>query len=415
MTRERESASIEGDQAPIAQLDRNHAKGNQNDSRASYRHSRYRSVASDLQTGIGAESGRGEDVQNARRGERRTLMSGFPDLEIYLDDWSQGVAIREALAATVCAIAGAARELTVVVSQGPLARSLPAAAGRNAGGEAQKELDVRARNVLQAALRNAPVAAFGSGERRNAKFLDRLSPVGVAIDPLEGSSNIDANVPIGTIFSILPMPPDGPGEPDEALLQAGSRQLAAGFVVYGPRTELVFSVGKGTQVCTLDRVSGRFLVTRTQIRIPAGRCEYAIDASNYPHWDEPIRAYIDDCMVGEEGPRGERFNMRGIASLVAETYRILGRGGIFLYPRDARPGHGQGRFRLVYEANPVAFVVEQAGGGATDGQDRILDLVPDDLDARVPLVFGSRDKVDRITRSHGDTRAAGERVPRFDQ
>ena len=338
-------------------------------------------------------------------------MNGFPDLETWLDDWSRGVTIRESLAATVCTIAGAARELTVTVSQGPLAGPFAAAVAGHAGGEAQRELDIRAETVLEAALRSAPVAAFGSEARRSASILDRFSPLGVAVDPLDGSPDIDANVPVGTLFSVLPMPPEGRGEPDAALLQPGSRQLAAGFVLYGPRTELVFSVGQGTQVCTLDRVSGRFLVTRTQARIPHGRRDRAIDAAGYRHRDEPMRACVDDRMEGEQDMRGDGVTMRGTASLAAETYRILGRGGIFLHPRDARPrGFRPG---LVCQANPVAFVVEQAGGAATDGWNRILDLVPDGLHERVSLVFGSRGKVDRVARYHESVRAAGERASLF--
>ncbi len=340
-------------------------------------------------------------------------MNGFPSLEQFLEEWRRGDETRSAVAATVHKIAWAAGQLADIIARGPLAGSLAAVVTECSHGDEQKELDLRADDLFEAAMREAAVAAFASEERETAQLLDPDAPLAVAVDPLDGSSNIDTNVSIGSIFSILPMPGDARTDPGAAFLQPGTRQLAAGFVVYGPRTELVLTLGEGTLICTLDRDSGRFLVTRPQVQIPLGKREYAINASNYRHWEEPIKAYVDDCMAGDQGPRGENFNMRWIASLVAEAYRILVRGGIFLYPRDARPGYGQGRLRLLYEASPIAFVVEQAGGGATDGEDRILDVVPSELHQRVPLVYGSRDKVDRVARYHIDMHAIGERSPLF--
>ena len=340
-------------------------------------------------------------------------MKRFPVLEQFLNDWSQGNTERATLVVAICAIAKAAVQVADTIAQGPLAGALATVVGENADGDSQQELDVRANDLFETALRDAPVAVFASEERETALLFDRDAPLSVAVDPLDGSSNIDTNVSIGSIFSIQAMPEGARSAPEAAFLQPGSRQLAAGFVVYGPRTELVLTVGEGTQVCTLDRSSGRFLVTRPQVRIPWARREFAINASNYRHWEEPIKAYIDDCMAGVEGPHGENFNMRWIASLVAETYRILGRGGIFLYPRDARPGYHRGRLRLIYEANPIAFVIEQAGGGATDGEHRILDIVPAELHQRVPLVYGSPDKVDRVARYYGDTHRIGGRSPLF--
>ncbi len=239
------------------------------------------------------------------------------------------------------------------------------------------------------------------------------APLAVAMDPLDGSSNIDANVSIGTIFSLLPRATAGNGASEAAVLQAGTNQLAAGMVVYGPQTALVLTLGQGTHIFTLERTTSTFVLTRADVRIPVGTREYAINASNYRHWEEPVRAYIDDCIAGAEGPRGENFNMRWIASLVAEAYRIFARGGIFLYPRDARRGYRSGRLRLVYEANPIAFLVEQADGAASDGERRILGIHPRELHERVPLVFGARDKVERVARYHANPHSIGERSPLF--
>lgn len=340
-------------------------------------------------------------------------MGRFPSLEQHLADWSGSDATRAAVAAVVRAVANTAGTVAEIIACDPLAGPLATSVGENADGDTQMELDVRADALFEAALRETPVAAYGSEERETALLLDRDAPLAVAIDPLDGSSNIDTNVSIGTIFAILPMTDAARQNPDAAFGQPGSRQLAAGFVVYGPRTTLVLALGQGTQMFTFDRTSDRFVVTCPQVQIPPGRREYAINASNYRHWDEPVKAYIDDCLSGEEGPRGGNFNMRWIASLVADAFRILVRGGIFLYPRDARPGYQEGRLRLVYEANPIALVVEQAGGAATDGERRILDIEPVGLHQRVPLVFGSRDKVERVARYHSEPHGIGERSPLF--
>ena len=340
-------------------------------------------------------------------------MMPFPTLEGFLQDWSEGDGQRTALAKTIRAIAEAAAAVADTIARGPLAGALATAVGENVDGDAQKELDLRANRLFEEALRQAPVAAFASEEQETALLLDPRAPFAVAVDPLDGSSNIETNLSIGSIFSILPMPEAARAAPDLAFLQPGSRQLAAGFVVYGPRTELVLTLGAGTQICTLEREGGQYHITETQARIPRGTHEFAINASNYRHWEQPVKAYIDDCLAGNEGPRGQNFNMRWVASLVAEASRILARGGIFLYPRDARPGYQQGRLRLVYEANPVALIVEQAGGAATEGEARILDIEPTALHQRIPLIYGSRDKVDRVARYHNDEQGEGARSPLF--
>ena len=344
-------------------------------------------------------------------------MSAFQSLEKHLEGWSGDDGARVAIAETVARIAETAVRVSDLIARGPLAGALHAVVGGNVSGDEQKELDLRADELFCAALKRAPVAVYGSEERAAALVLRSGAPLAVAIDPLDGSSNIDTNVSIGTIFSILPAVDVGAcveTEPAEAVFrQAGRNQLAAGFVIYGPQTALVLSLGQGAHIFTLERESGDFLQTRADVRIPKDKREYAINASNYRHWEEPVRAYVDDCISGVEGPRGENFNMRWIASLVAESFRILVRGGIFLYPRDDRPGYQHGRLRLVYEANPIAFIVEQAGGAATDGKHRILDLVPTELHQRVPLVFGSSDKVEHVARYHSDRHAIGERSPLF--
>jgi fructose-1,6-bisphosphatase I len=340
-------------------------------------------------------------------------MTAPVELHTYLSAWAGTDAERAAVATTIEALAGTAGDVADLIARGPLAGALSAVVGGNAGGDEQKELDVRANEMFIAALRGCPVAAYASEEEKDVLVLNEKAPLAVAIDPLDGSSNIDTNVSIGTIFGILPMATAANGSAVSAALQPGRNQLAAGFVIYGPQTALVLTVGEGTHIFTLDRATGAFALSRANVTIPPTSREYAINASNYRHWDPAVRAYIDDCIAGTEGPRGKDFNMRWIASLVAEVYRILARGGIFLYPRDSRPGYQKGRLRLIYEANPIAFLVEQAGGGATDGAERSLDIVPQEVHQRVPLVFGSRDKVERVARYHTDRHAIGERSPLF--
>ncbi|MFC4253030.1 class 1 fructose-bisphosphatase [Sinimarinibacterium flocculans] len=315
-----------------------------------------------------------------------------------------------AIADTVLALADGARELAELISLGTLAGTLGALrGGSNADGDAQKELDLRAHELFVERLRGAPVAAVASEEAEAPQRLDAKAPLAVAIDPLDGSSNIDTNVSIGTIFSILP----AIGNAATDFLQPGHAQLAAGFFIYGPQTALVLTLGRGTQVFILDRRDGDFRLARAQCKLPAGTREYAINASNYRHWEAPIRAFVEDCERGSEGPRGSDFNMRWIASLVADGYRILTRGGVFLYPGDRRRGYRHGRLRLVYEANPVAMVMEQAGGAATDGVQRILDIQPATLHQRTPLVFGAIDKVERVRRYHVESIADSAHWPLF--
>ncbi|PZQ15053.1 MAG: class 1 fructose-bisphosphatase [Ancylobacter novellus] len=319
-------------------------------------------------------------------------MADMTTLEAYLDGWAAGGEGRADVAKTVLAMCEAGRRIAAIVGRGALEGNMAEAIGGNAGGDTQKALDVRTHEMTLEALKDAPVARVGSEEAEEVAVLDESRPLAVAMDPLDGSSNIETNVSIGTLFGVLP----NIGE--DTFLQPGSKQLAAGFIVYGPATALVLTVGEGTQIFMLDHGSDAFLRTHKDVRIPEKTKEYAINASNQRHWNEPMAAYVADCLAGETGPREKNFNMRWVGSLVADMFRILVRGGVYLYPGDAREGYGSGRLRLVYECNPIAMVCEQAGGVATDGATRILDLTPERLHQRAPLIAGSAEEVERIAR-----------------
>ncbi|HXJ50120.1 MAG TPA: class 1 fructose-bisphosphatase, partial [Burkholderiales bacterium] len=219
---------------------------------------------------------------------------------------------------------------------------------------------------------------------------------------LDGSSNIDVNISVGTIFSVLPCPKTESGaycEPNEkAFLQPGRNQVAAGFAVYGPTTVFVLTVGDGAHGFTLDRETYTFVLTHPDIRIPEDTQEFAINMSNARRWEPAVKRYIDECVAGKDGARAKDFNMRWVASMVADVFRVISRGGIFMYPRDAK--NRDGRLRLMYEANPMSFIVEQAGGAATDGATRILDLQPKGLHQRCAVILGSKNEVDRVTSYH---------------
>ena len=310
-------------------------------------------------------------------------------------------------------IAGAAADMAEVISLGRLGEEGHADAGHlNPDGDVQKKLDLFADGLFLSALRRAPVAAALSEELAEPLLLDPNAPLAVAIDPLDGSSNIDANVSIGTIFSILPALPDA-SNVKAHFLQPGRNQLAAGFVIYGPQTSLVLALPDKTSIFILDRRAGVFREAVEAVRIPRESREYAINASNYRHWAPSVRTFVDDCVKGTEGPLGYDHNMRWTASLVAEAYRILSRGGVFLYPGDLRQGYSAGRLRLIYEANPIAFIAEQAGGNATDTVRRILDTVPSNIHVRTPFVFGSANLVHLIARYHTDPQFSAEHSPLF--
>ncbi|MGO4765149.1 class 1 fructose-bisphosphatase [Cupriavidus sp. 2KB_3] len=301
-------------------------------------------------------------------------------------------------------VARACKAISNAVSKGALAGVLGSAGTGNVQGETQQKLDVIANEVLLDANEwGGHLAAMASEEMDSFYEIPNRYPKGeylLLFDPLDGSSNIDVNVSIGTIFSVLHMPKPGQTVTEHDFLQPGTHQVAAGYAVYGPQTTLVLTVGNGVHMFTLDREAGSFVLTQSDVQIPEDTKEFAINMSNMRHWAPPVREYIDECLAGEEGPRGKNFNMRWVASMVADVHRILTRGGVFMYPWDKREPEKPGKLRLMYEANPMAFLVEQAGGAATNGHDRILDVQPTQLHQRVSVVLGSRNEVDRITRYH---------------
>ena len=323
-------------------------------------------------------------------------MTGQLRLDDHLQRYSETAPHALAVAGAVDAIAAAAIEIADLIASGDLADASGLTTGRNSDGDLQRDLDVQADAILRRCLSRLPIAALASEEMREAQIVDRDGRICIAIDPLDGSSNIDINMTVGTIFSILPAPDDL----SLAFHQRGSAQLAAGFVTYGPQTSLVLTLGEGVDIFTLDRKAGCFRLARSGVQISEACDEFAINVSNRRHWDPPVRAFVDECLAGVEGPANHDFNMRWIGSLVAEAYRILTRGGVFLYPSDARPGYGDGRLRLTYEAHPMAMIIEQAGGAATDGNQRILDIQPTSLHQRVPVFLGSKEEVLRITAYH---------------
>lgn len=299
-------------------------------------------------------------------------------------------------------VARACKAISHAVSKGPLAGIGDAVGSQNVQGEAQKKLDVIANEVLiEANEWGGQLAAMVSEEMDGPYQIPNRYPKGeflLLMDPLDGSSNLDVNISVGTIFSVLRCP-DGVTEPDDkAFLQPGAKQVAAGFAVYGAATILVLTVGNGVVGFTLDRELGSFVLTQERIVIPEDTQEFAINASNMRNWGAPVKRYIDECLAGKTGPRGKDFNMRWVASMVADVYRILCRGGVFMYPSDAK--HKEGRLRLMYEANPMSFIVEQAGGAATNGMQRILDVQPSALHQRVGVILGSKNEVERVTGYH---------------
>ena len=318
--------------------------------------------------------------------------------------------------ALVNVLATATKIIANQVTRGAIVGSLGAAGPGTPPPAPHRELDAVANDIMVSqtqwtghlsALLSEQMAGVHPvpGTHRRGKYL-------LAFDPLDGSSNIDVNLPVGTIFSVLRAPaPDG-GEPSDAdFLRPGAEQVCAGFTLYGPATMLVLTTGSGVDGFTLDREIGAFVLTHPRMRIPDDTSGFAINAANDRFWERPVRRYVHECLDGAQGPRGRYFNMRWVASLVADTFHILTRGGVYLYPSDNRPQAGGGRVALLYGANPVAFIVEQAGGAATTGTERVLEVVPDSVHQRVPLIFGSRNEVERIERYHREP----DEGPSFDR
>jgi fructose-1,6-bisphosphatase I len=304
-------------------------------------------------------------------------------------------------------VARACKGISQAVSKGALGgeNSVMGSAGsENVQGEVQKKLDIIANEVLiEANEWGGHLAAMASEEMDDIYVVPNRYPQGeylLLFDPLDGSSNIDINGGIGTIFSVLKKTEGNTGVDQQDFLQPGKQQVAAGYCIYGPQTTLVLTVGDGVAMFTLDREQGSFVLITENVQIPEDTQEFAINMSNMRHWDEPIKRYIDECLQGQEGPRGKDFNMRWVAAMVADVHRILTRGGVFLYPWDKREPEKAGKLRLLYEANPMSWLVEQAGGAATNTQQRILDIQPDKLHQRVSVVLGSKNEVERITGYH---------------
>lgn len=287
------------------------------------------------------------------------------------------------------------------------ALTLGLAVGETPEGDVQKAIDVRAEAIMLQHLVGSPVAVVGSEEQMDPIVLDADAPLVVVTDPLDGSDNVDINAPIGTIFSIYRRLDD----PLQSLLQQGTKQLAAGVIVYGPMTVLLLTVGEGTDLYALSPTDGTFYLSDAGIRIPERCTSFAINSSNYRHWPLGYQAYYNDVLAGVDSDRGKDFNTRWLGALVAEALRIFRKGGVYLYPGDARHGYEDGRLRLVYEANPIAMLVDQAGGKTTNGTDNILALVPKELHQRTPLTFGSAEEVEIVKSYHG--LPTGSRSPLF--
>ena len=299
------------------------------------------------------------------------------------------------------------------VNHGGLLGVLGAAGSENVQGEEQKKMDILSNDIFL--KRNewaGHLAAMASEEMDEVYQIPAGNPRGkylLMFDPLDGSSNMDVNVSVGSIFSILRCPGDanvdGP-TPVEAFLQPGVKQVCAGYAIYGPSTMLVLTTGHGVNGFTLDPNVGEFVLTHENMTIPPDTREFAINMSNYRFWEAPVRRYVDECLKGTEGPRAKDFNMRWVASMVAEVHRILTRGGVFMYPMDSKLKEKGGKLRLMYEANPMSLIVEQAGGAATTGRERILELQPTGIHQRAPVVLGSKNEVARITDYHLESQAA---------
>jgi fructose-1,6-bisphosphatase I/sedoheptulose-1,7-bisphosphatase len=336
----------------------------------------------------------------------------IPTLETFLEEEERRLpADGGALASLAADLAPAFEAIAAAVADGAVAGLAGDAATCNSQGERHKKLDLVANEILlRRCERGGHVAAVVSEELDAPHLVPGAARARhlLAIDPLDGSSNLDVDVSVGSIFSVLRRSDPAAAPSAEEFLRPGAGLACAGYALYGPSTMLVLSLGRGVHGFTLDRRGRGFLLTHPDLRVPETAREFAVNASNERFWEPPVRRYVAECVAGRDGPRGADFNMRWIASLVAEVHRILVRGGLFMYPRDARRPARGGRLRLLYEASPMAFLVEQAGGAASTGRERILELAPRALHERAPLVLGSRGEVERLVRYHADHDAGGE-------
>lgn len=290
------------------------------------------------------------------------------------------------------------------VDRGALVGILGSAESENIQGETQKKLDLITNDVMIKSNEWAGhLAAMASEEMEDVYPIPPQYPKGkylLVFDPLDGSSNIDVNISVGTIFSILRCPEGVENPTAEDFLQEGTKQVCAGFALYGPSTIMVLTTGNGVNGFTLDKTIGEFVLTHANMTIPEDTSEFSINTSNDRFWEAPVKRYVDECLAGETGVRGRNFNMRWVASMVAEVYRILTRGGIFMYPKDTKDPSKAGKLRLMYEANPMSFIVEQAGGLSHTGVERIMDIKPNELHQRVPVLLGSKNEVERLVAYH---------------
>lgn len=327
--------------------------------------------------------------------ERRRHPDATGDLNSLITDVSL------ACKAIACKVAYGALAGTLVSGH-----DMPSGGQVNVQGEEQKPLDVLSNQLFVRATEwGGQLAGMVSEEMEAPYVLPPQHPRGkylLLFDPLDGSSNIDVNVSVGSIFSVLRAATPGQDPQPQDFLQPGTQQVCAGYAIYGPSTMLVLTLGRGTHAFTLDPALGEWVLSHPHLKVPETTREFAINASNSRFWEPAVKRYVDECLAGQAGPRGTDFNMRWIASLVAETHRILMRGGVFLYPRDTKDPSRNGRLRLLYEASPISFLIEQAGGGASTGRNRLLEVQPESLHQRIGFVFGSANEVTRIERYHRD-------------
>ena len=328
---------------------------------------------------------------------------GRTTLSKFLIQQLKGSPEQSDLAALLVDIAAAVKAISALTAKGALAGVHGSMEQINVQGETQQKLDVLSNTAfINTFAMGGLVAGLASEEMEAPMEIDPQDGSGrflAVFDPLDGSSNIDVNVSVGSIFSVLRAPQGRTAVVDD-FLRTGREQLAAGYALYGPTTVFVMTVGKGTHGFTLDREVGNFILTHPHMEVPADTSEFAINASNERFWEPPVQRYVNECKAGRNDVRGRDFNMRWIASMVAEIHRILLRGGVFMYPRDTKDKTKPGRLRLMYEASPMSFIIEQAGGLGSTGRERLLDVLPQEIHQRVPVVIGSRNEVERIERYH---------------
>lgn len=331
-------------------------------------------------------------------------MNGMTITQFIIEEQRQAIGATGELTLLLNDIVTACKKISLAVSKGALLGTMGSLESENIQGEVQKQLDVITNEIFISSLEwSGHLAGMASEEMEEPYEIPARYPRGkylILFDPLDGSSNVNVNISVGTIFSIL-RSPEGVTHPSAAdFLQPGTKQVCAGYALYGSSTMLVLTTGRGVNGFTLDREVGEFYLTHPDMQIPSDTHEFAVNTSNQRHWEAPVQRYVEECLKGKEGPRGRDFNMRWVASMVAEVHRILIRGGLFMYPLDSNLKEKGGKLRIMYEANPMSMIVEQAGGVSSTGRERILDLQPASLHQRVPVILGSKNEVDRLVSYH---------------